>query len=178
MEPGQQDEETEDRGDGRDRPGLFLRPKRMVHIALRSTRPLCRPAVMGMIGFVMGVAVLGSAWALSRPAAEVAITALPAPSTYVNLPAFVTDLRPDRGRRTVVRIALVVRVPAAHAPQLTDMNAAIEDAVQVHLRDYRSRDLEGAQGAQRLRHEVLAIVNALIRPAEADRILFREFLLD
>ncbi|TVR84236.1 MAG: hypothetical protein EA405_02155 [Rhodospirillales bacterium] len=178
MEPSQQDEETEDRGDGGDRPGSVLLAKRMARIALRCSRPLRRPAIIGMIGLVMGVAVLGSAWALSRPSVEVAITALPAPSTYVNLPAFVTDLRPDRGRRAVVRIALVVRVPAAHAPQLTDMNAAIEDAVQVHLRDYRRRDLEGAEGAQRLRQEVLEIVNALIHPAKADRILFREFLMD
>lgn len=133
---------------------------------------------MAGFGAVLGLAVLGTAWAVSRSGPEAVVTPLPEPREYVGLPAFVTDLRPDGGRRSVVRIALVVQVPASDAARLREKHAAIEDALQLHLRDYRRHELEGTEGAARLRYEMLSIVNETIRPAAAEQVLFREFLLD
>jgi flagellar basal body-associated protein FliL len=52
------------------------------------------------------------------------------------------------------------------------------DAVLAHLRTQRRDDLAGEAGAERLRSNLLAVINGEIAPAQARTILFKRYLMD
>lgn len=93
-------------------------------------------------------------------------------------PPFIAELKPGKARVHVVRLALAVEVPEGQKWRLDAHQIGIEDAVRARLRDYDRRELEGNAGADRLRNEILAIVNAAIAPAVASRVLFQQFVID
>ena len=53
----------------------------------------------------------------------------------------------------------------------------IIDHFQVYLRELRVEDLRGSAGIYRLREELLARVNAAVKPTKVENVLFREVLV-
>jgi flagellar basal body-associated protein FliL len=69
-------------------------------------------------------------------------------------------------------------MPASQQSRLEEQQNAVEEAIKARLRHFDRRELEGNAGAERLRNEVLGIVNDTIAPARASRVLYQQFVLD
>ena len=111
------------------------------------------------------------------PAPQVILELGENPSFYA-FPAFVADLKPGRARGHVVHVAFTVEVPESQQMHLAAHQAAIEDALKARLRSYDRRDLEGNAGADRIRDEILAVLNPPLAPAVASTVLFRHLIVD
>jgi flagellar basal body-associated protein FliL len=126
------------------------------------------------------VAAAGGAWLVfsgGRRHREVTVDLGPPPVVHA-IGGFVVDLQPEAGRPHFLRLAIALEVDETDVPLVDARRARVIDAVKVKVRDYRHADLVGADGADRLRHDVLTAVNRTIAPARARRVLFQDFLLD
>jgi flagellar basal body-associated protein FliL len=99
-------------------------------------------------------------------------------TAFHSAPPFIAELKHGKARTHAISLALAVEVPESQKWRLDAHQIAIEDAIRARLRDYDRRELQGNAGADRLRDEILAIVNAAIAPAVASRILFQQFVID
>ena len=66
---------------------------------------------------------------------------------------------------------------ALDVPKVEAVMPRIIDNFQVYLRELRVDDLQGSAGMLRLREELLARVNAAIKPAKVNDVLFKEILV-
>lgn len=104
--------------------------------------------------------------------------ALDEPGVLHELPAFIADLKSSGARRHYVKLIIRVEVDEADLARIQERQAQIVDAIQARLREYERKDLIGKVGSERLRADLLAIVDQAIAPAKAKAVLFKEFLLD
>ena len=135
-----------------------------------------RLALVIMLG--AAVVALVAASPLLRAAPREVILELGAAPVFHSAPPFIADLKRGEARVHVVRLALSVEVPEDETWRLDAHQIAIEDAVKARLRDFDRRELGGSAGADRLRSEILAIINDAIAPAAASRVLFQQFVID
>ncbi len=66
---------------------------------------------------------------------------------------------------------------ALDVPKVEAVMPRIIDNFQVYLRELRVDDLQGSAGMLRLREELLARVNAAVKPAKVNDVLFKEILV-
>jgi flagellar basal body-associated protein FliL len=99
-------------------------------------------------------------------------------TVFHSFPPFITELKHGRARMHVIRLAFAVAVPERQQTHVQAHQAAIEEVIRARLRDYDRRELQGNAGADRLREDILAIVNAAIAPAMASGVLFHQLILD
>jgi flagellar basal body-associated protein FliL len=165
--------------DGADLSGdepLLPRPavRRALKACLQGRRRLCFAIMLGAIAGIGGLAA-SPLWRVTPH--EVTLD-LGEPTAFHAAPSFIAELKHGKARVHLIRLAVVVEVPESQKWRLDAHQSAIEDAIKERLRHYDRRDLEGNPGADRLRDEVLAIVNAAIEPAVASAVLFRHLVLD
>lgn len=146
------------------------------------TSLLLRPLVIAAIALGVAVMALGAAVALSVPAEKGGARAVDhpvgGPITYHPLPPFIADLKSTRARRHFLQVAAVVELTADAVEALQREETPIVSEVQSRLRDLNNHDLTGGAGVERLRADLLAIINRRIAPAEARDVLFTRFLMD
>ncbi len=99
-------------------------------------------------------------------------------TVYHEFPEILTHLAGGETSSNHVKLEIVIEVPESHVGVLQDKEPAILDAVQSYLRGKTREELAGEAGAERLRGELLVIINQRIAPAEAKDILFKSFLID
>jgi flagellar basal body-associated protein FliL len=99
-------------------------------------------------------------------------------TAFYSLPSFIAELKHGSARAHFLQLALAVEMPASQQSRLEEQQSAIEEAIKARLRYFDRRELEGNAGAERLRDEVLAIVNDAIAPARASRVLYQQLVLD
>jgi flagellar FliL protein len=75
-----------------------------------------------------------------------------------------------------IRVSLELS-SALDVPKVEAVMPRIIDNFQVYLRELRVDDLQGSAGMLRLREELLARVNAAIKPAKVNDVLFKEILV-
>lgn len=102
----------------------------------------------------------------------------PVKTVFYELPEMVVNLN-SRGRRPnflkiKVSLELTSELDIAH---LETMRPRIIDNFQVYLRELRIDDLRGSAGIYRLREELLARVNASVKPTKVVDVLFKEVLV-
>ena len=96
---------------------------------------------------------------------------------YHEVPPFLADLKTGTCRASYLRLAIVVELPETALPRIKEQETVILDTVQAHLRENERAMLVGKEGTERLRFDLLRIINQTIAPAEANAVLFREFVL-
>jgi hypothetical protein len=108
-----------------------------------------------------------------------AVTArLAGPLTHHKLPEMIADLKP-MGRKThYVQVVAVIELPEDAVPMLIENEAPIIAAVQTRLRDSDRKALVGSEGVQKVRNEMIAIIDQRIAPHRVHAVLFTRFLLD
>ncbi len=99
-------------------------------------------------------------------------------TVYQEFPEILTQLGGGESNSDHVKLQIVVELPESHVGALQDKEPVILDAVQSYLRGKTRSELSGEAGAERLRAELLVMINQRIAPAEAKDILFKTFLID
>lgn len=97
---------------------------------------------------------------------------------YHELPEILTQLASGETSSDHVKLEIVVELVESHVDVLQDSEPVIVDAIQSYLRGKSRGELAGEAGAERLRGELLIMINQRIDPAEANDILFKTFLID
>jgi flagellar basal body-associated protein FliL len=107
-----------------------------------------------------------------------AVSLVLAPAAYHALPEFIADVKTSRARAHFLQLAVVLEVPEHAVEKVRQEEVRIISEVQTLLREYERQDLAGAAGVERLRREVLAIVDRHVVPEKGRSVLFTKFLLD
>ncbi len=100
------------------------------------------------------------------------------PAIFYDLPEMLVDINAGARKRNFLklRVSLELSSPTDTAAVEAVMPRII-DNFQVYLRELRLEDLQGAGGIYRLREELLVRVNAAVRPAKVNDVLFKEMLV-
>lgn len=91
-----------------------------------------------------------------------------------DLERFTVNLRGGGGGRTL-RMAVQLQTQAKYQYDLQDAHPAMRDAVLTLASDYTYGDVEGFDGKQRLKDDLLGAVLKVVEPESVDRIFFTEF---
>lgn len=101
-------------------------------------------------------------------------------TVFYDLPEILVNLNSQaQGRKQnflKIRVSLELQGPL-DVPKVEAVIPRIIDNFQVYLRELRVDDLQGSAGMLRLREELLARVNAAIKPAKVNDVLFKEILV-
>ncbi len=99
-------------------------------------------------------------------------------TVYHELPEILTHLTGEETSSNHVKLEIIIEVLESHVGVLQNKEPAIVDAIQAYLRGKTREELAGEAGAERLRGELLIMINQRIAPGEANDILFKTFLID
>lgn len=125
------------------------------------------------------LAIFGAAGVLVFGERErVAVVDLGGPLVFQPIADVISDLKPSARRAHHIRLSIVVQVPQQYAPALTTQEMAITSGLQTRLRELTPEEVAGAAGSERLRLEVLGVINRAIAPASARTVLFTQLVVD
>ncbi len=116
------------------------------------------------------------------PPPAAAAPAVPAgtQAVFYDMPELLVNLNsaaPGRKQSFLkIRVSLELANPL-DVPKIEAVMPRIIDNFQVYLRELRVDDLQGSAGMLRLREELLARVNAAVKPAKVADVLFKEMLV-
>jgi flagellar protein FliL len=96
---------------------------------------------------------------------------------YYELPEFVADLYSNQCRSAFVKLSLTLQVDELDKQTVIDRQPKIIDRFQQHLRSKIRQDLSGKDGAETLRTELTLILDATIKPAKVQNVLFRSLIV-
>ncbi len=135
------------------------------------------PAIV-LIGAGGGLLLSGLFGGEQAPSTQHRAGLPPVEAVFFDLPEMLVNLN-TTGRRPVflkMKVSLEL-TDEGDASRLKTLSPRIIDNFQVYLRELRIEDLRGSAGIYRLREELLARVNAAIRPAVVKDVLFKEMLV-
>lgn len=99
-------------------------------------------------------------------------------TVFFDLPEMLVNLNTAGRRPTFLKMQVSLELEnEADVARLRTLSPRIIDNFQVYLRELRIDDLRGSAGVYRLREELLARVNAAVRPARVKDVLFKEMLV-
>lgn len=100
------------------------------------------------------------------------------PAIFFDLPEMLVNLNTPGRKQTFlkIRVALELSDPL-DVQRVEQVMPRIIDNFQVHLRELRVEDLQGAAGLYRLREQLLERVKAAAKPAKVQDVLFKEMLV-
>jgi flagellar protein FliL len=88
------------------------------------------------------------------------------------------NLRTDNPRPSFLKLSVSLELERAEdGPKIADVMPRVTDTLQVYLRELRADQLQGSAGLLRVREELLARINAAIRPVRIKDVLFNEMLI-
>ncbi|PIW30681.1 MAG: hypothetical protein COW30_01510 [Rhodospirillales bacterium CG15_BIG_FIL_POST_REV_8_21_14_020_66_15] len=95
------------------------------------------------------------------------------------LPEIRTDLKKVGRRGHFIKLNLIVQVNETDLPALQDETrmALVVDNIKTHLRDLEYKDVIGKEGSERLRFELLNVINFAIAPVQAHTVLFKDLII-
>ena len=97
---------------------------------------------------------------------------------YHDLPEFVADLRITNDTRPpFLKLQITVQVAEQDLPLVIEREPKIIDRVQRLLRDQTRLDLTGSEGAEKLRADIVLIMNQTLDPSQVHNVLFRQMIL-
>lgn len=130
----------------------------------------------GILGKVLSSVGIGGA-----PVASAAPTGKEARSlnvVYYPLPDLLVNLRSDTPRPAFLKLKISLELSSDDERKEVEKKLPrVLDTFQTYLRELRPDQLQGAQAMFRLREELLARVNAVIRPIQVKEVLFTEIVV-
>ncbi|HVO04518.1 MAG TPA: flagellar basal body-associated FliL family protein [Candidatus Cybelea sp.] len=109
--------------------------------------------------------------------AAAAAAAEAAPGVYVEIPKIEANLESTSKRGNYLSLSLWLEVKDdADSKKLPDVMPRIIDQFQVYLRSLRIDDLQGSDGVQRMRDELLMRARAAAKPIEIKDVLIKAML--
>lgn len=102
----------------------------------------------------------------------------PSDVVWYTLPDLLVNLRSDGPRPAFLRLKVNLELGSvADRAAIEKVMPRVLDTFQVYLRELRPEQLQGAAGMFRLREELLARVNAAVRPTMVRDVLFTEIVV-
>jgi flagellar FliL protein len=100
------------------------------------------------------------------------------PSVFVNIPEVIVNLKIARSRGYLLKANFIVQVDSeAEKNKIEALKPMILDQIQVYLRSLQVEELQGSEGLERVRQELLSRINTILLPDKAINILFKTFLI-
>ena len=88
------------------------------------------------------------------------------------------NLRTDSPRPSFLKLSVSLELERAEdGAKIADVMPRVTDTLQVYLRELRADQLQGSAGLLRVREELLARINAAVRPVRVKDVLFNEMLI-
>lgn len=104
--------------------------------------------------------------------------AAPFKTVFFDLPEMLVNLNSTGRRPNFLKMRVSLELTnELDVNRVRDVSPRIIDNFQVYLRELRVEDLRGSAGIYRLREELLARVNAAVRPVRVKDVLFRDVLV-
>jgi flagellar FliL protein len=134
--------------------------------------------ILGALAFLYFSGILSSLThkaSAEQPAAEKATVI-----SYYDLPDMLVNLRSDGPRPSFLKISVSLETNHPEDKAVLDrVLPRVIDTFQVYLRELRVDQLQGSAGLLRLREELLARVNAALKPSNVhvNDVLFKEMLV-
>jgi flagellar basal body-associated protein FliL len=135
---------------------------------------------------VVGVLVVGGAVAglyfsgmlTAKKPHEVSLV-LPGEPVFHQIPKITVDISPSRGHvRPFIRLVMQAELQGESAKTAyIEREAKILDALQTHLRTLTVEDLQDTAGTERLRKDIVLVINNIIRPERAITVFFKEIMV-
>lgn len=94
-----------------------------------------------------------------------------------SLPVIKADLKTGRCRAPFLRVEVALVLNKDDISLVEEKQTEILDAVRIHLRDQERQDLVGKAGSEKLRFDLVNIIDNVIKPSHVHGVLFKEFLL-
>ena len=88
-----------------------------------------------------------------------------------------TDLKSARGKTPFLRAVIHIQLFPDDLEQLQKLEAQVHDAILTHLREQERQHVQGKEGSERLRFELVQIINNQIQPAKIHTIYFKELIV-
>jgi len=136
--------------------------------------------ILGGLGLIGLLVLVGGAYFLGtlggQKGQQTATLDLGAPVEY-ELPEITADLKTGRCRAPFLRTVVLLELPDAGTEAIEKNKDRIMDAIRTHLRDQERQDLVGKAGTEKLRFDLVKIVNNVIAPERVQLVLFKKFLL-
>jgi len=117
---------------------------------------------------------------------QTATTAEPATPAAATGPYFwpakpmdlLVNLRTDGPRPSFLKLSVSLELEHPEdGVKIADVMPRVTDTLQVYLRELRADQLQGSAGLLRVREELLARINAAVRPVRVKDVLFNEMLI-
>lgn len=96
---------------------------------------------------------------------------------YYEIPEFVADLKTNECRAPFLKLELTIQIDQNDQAVVVERQPKIIDRIQMHLREQERQDLVGEAGAEALRADIVLIINATIKPAKVQNVLFKSMIL-
>ena len=101
-----------------------------------------------------------------------------AAAVFYDLPEILVNLNTSGRKQNFLKIRISLELESAlDVTKIEAVMPRIIDNFQVYLRELRVEDLQGSAGMLRLREELLTRVNAAVKPAKVNDVLFKEMLI-
>lgn len=88
-----------------------------------------------------------------------------------------TDLKTSRGKTPFLRAVIHIQLFPDDLKQLQKQEAKVHDAILTHLREQERQHVQGKEGSERLRFELVQIINNQIQPAKIHTVYFKELIV-
>lgn len=163
-------EETGDAEDGAESPKPKGKAKK---ILLFVVAPLVLVLVAGGVAYSMGWvhAMLGIKQGKSE-----AVLSLGKP-VLVELPEIRTDMKTGECRSPFLRAVVQVQLAPEDASRIEESKEVIMDGILAHLRDQERQNVVGKEGTERLRFELVQIIENRIQPIKIHTVLFKTLIV-
>lgn len=93
------------------------------------------------------------------------------------MPEIRTDLKTGECRAPFMRAVIHVQLMPEDVARLQEAEMQVMDAILTHLRGQERQHVVGKEGSERLRFELVQIIQNIIRPAKVHTVLFKELVV-
>ncbi|MEX0693095.1 MAG: flagellar basal body-associated FliL family protein [Rhodospirillales bacterium] len=121
---------------------------------------------MGIIHSIMG-------WQQPQSHAEISL----GKPVFHSLPEIRTDLKTNECRAPFLRAVVDVQLAPEDIARLKDAQPQVMDAILTHLRGQERQGMVGKEGSERLRFELVQIIENIIKPAKVHTVLFKDLVV-
>jgi len=129
--------------------------------------------VGGVVAFFLGF--LDPLFGIERERTKAEIE-LGSPVTH-ELPEIKADLKTGKCRAPFLRATVVVQLGDHDLEKLQSKDAEILDGITTYLRDQERQDMSGKAGTDKLRFDMVRILNNIIAPGRVHGVLFKKIIL-
>lgn len=169
LEPG---EEPEEQDDGEEEPPKpKMNPKKL--LALIGIGLVSFMIIGGIISYFMGW--MHSALGIEQEQHS-ALIELGEPTTH-DLPVIKVDLKTGECKSPFLRAQVAIQLSSDDLERTIANQDVIMEQIQLHLRDQERADVIGKNGSNKLRFDLVNIINTVIAPSRIHGIIFKQFIV-